>query len=106
MLIVKGETQKSVLVNILMEETDSICLDYNNRPVIYNSISCNKAIYSLGDFMQCIAEECQRLNAYGVHCDYLIIYTNEKEEDLKEFIDWLDYYRWEIPCKDILVTCK
>ena len=106
MLIVKGKAQKSVLTNILMDKTKSICFQYYDMPVIWDSICVDKTKYSLSDFIECIAEELKKVNADGTHYDYMIIYTNEREEDLTKLIDWLNEHRWRIFCNDILVMCK
>lgn len=106
MLIVKGKSQKSVLASILLNKTKSICFQYYDMPIIFDSIYVDSREASLNDFIECIAEELKNLNADEKHYDYLIIYTNEKEEDLEELIDWLNEYRWKIFCKDILVMCK
>lgn len=106
MLIVKGKNKKSILANILLNKTKSICFQYYNTPVIFNSICVDNGEYSLGNFIECIAEELKKVNADRTHYDYLIIYTNEKEEDLKELIDWLNGHKWRILCNDILVMCK
>ncbi len=106
MLIVKGKNQKSVLANILMDATKSLCFEYYDYPVMYNSYCVDSEVYSLYDFIEYMAETFKELNADRVHYDYLIIYTNEKEEDLKEGVDWLTEQRWRIFCKDIIVMCK
>ena len=106
MLIVKGETQKSILANILMDNTKSICFQYYDMPVIHDSICVDSNEYSLRDFIECIAKELLRINAYKVHYDYLIVYTNEKEENINELVEWLNKHRWRVFCKDILVMCK
>lgn len=111
MLIVKGEHQKSILANILMSKTNSICFQYYDMPVVWDGICVDSTKYSLNDFIECIAEEVESVNTDRKHCDYLIIYTNEREEDLKELINWLNEYRWKFFCKDIvvndiLVMCK
>ena len=106
MLIVKGKNQKSVLANILMNKTNSICFQYCCYPVILDGICVDSTEYVLNDFIECIAEEFKRVNADRTHYDYLIVYTNEKEEDLKELIDWLNNHRWRIFCNDMLVMCK
>lgn len=106
MLIIKGENQKSVLANILMDKTKSICFQYYDEPVVYYSVCLDNRKCSLSDFIEYIAEELKRVNAYKIHYDYLIIYTNEKEEDLKKLIEWLNEHRWRIWCNDILVMCK
>ena len=108
MLIVKGKAQKSILANILMDKTKSICFQYYDMPVIWDSICVDKSEYSLNYFIECIAEELKRINAHTcrIYYDYMIVYTNESEEDLKELIDWLNEHRWRIFCEDIIVMCK
>ena len=106
MLIVKGKNRKSVFVNTLMNKTNSICFEYYDKPVIFNSICVDNTKYSLMDFIECMAEEFKRVNADRRHYNFLIIYTNEKEEDLHELIDWLNNHRWRIWCDNILVMCK
>ena len=106
MLIVKGIAQKSILANILLDKTKSICFQYYDMPVIWGSICVDSNEYSLVELAECIEEEFEVLNAEEKHFDYLIIYTNEKEKDLEGFINWLDEYRWKICCNDIIVMCK
>ena len=109
MLIIKGESRKSVLANILMDKTNSICFQYYDYPVIFDSICVDSTEYSLENFFECIKEEFDGYSEYDLdtkHYTYLIIYTNEKEEDLKDIIEWINGYRWRIPCNDILVMCK
>ena len=106
MLIVKGKTQKSLLAEILMDKTKSICFQYYDVPIAFESFYVDSTEHSLEEFIECIAEVFKRVNADRTHYDYLIIYTNEKEKDLKELIEWLDEHRWRIFCKDIIVMCK
>lgn len=109
MLIVKGKNQKSILANILMNKTNSICFQYYDMPVVWDSICVDSTEYSLNDFIECIAEEFESANTddyLRTQYDYLIIYTNEKEEDLKELIEWLNEHKRKIWCNDILVMCK
>jgi hypothetical protein len=109
MLILKGKSQKSVLADILMDNTNSICFVYYDQPVIFGSICVDNREYSLENFFECIKEEFEEYSEYDLdtkHYTYLIIYTNEKEEDLKDIIEWIKEYRWRIPCNDILIMCK
>ena len=61
--------------------------------------------YSLIDLQSAITEVMDE-NEYSYI--YLIIYTNEKEEDLKGFIEWLndneEMFRYR--CANIIVACK
>ena len=102
MLIVKGRNGKSVLVQILADHTESICFEYHDYPVMYGSYCIDSEIYSLSDFIDFIKE----FDDDKEHYDYLIIYTNEKEDSLKELIDFLNKHKLNISHKDIIVMCK
>ena len=106
MLIVKGKNGKSVLVNVISDITHSICFEYHDYPVFYNSYCVDSEEYYLSEFIECIEEEFNDLMEDGKHYDYLIIYTNKKEEELKELIDWLNENKHKICCLDIIVMCK
>ncbi len=106
MLILKGDCGKSKIVDIMMDKTDSICFVYNDYPLIYNAFGIDSRLYSLKDFLKCISDGITKAVIDDKHYDYLLVYTNQSEEDLKDIIDWLDKYRWNINCRDIILTCK
>ena len=105
MLVVKGETSKCALANILTGKTNSICFQYYAAPVVWDSIIVDNTKYSLDNLIECIAEV---LEETKTHYDYLIIYTNEKERDLKKLVDWLDGYKGKSASSyaDVIVMCK
>ena len=105
MLIVKGEASKSALANILILKTKSICFQYYAAPVVWDSIIVDNTRYSLDNLIECITEV---LEETKTHYDYLIIYTNEKERDLKKLVDWLNDYKGEgaLSYADVIVMCK
>lgn len=105
MILLKGKNRKSVLVNDLVKYTDSVCFEYYNMSVIHNteSILVNSCHYSLIDLQAAITEVMDE-NDYPY--TYLIVYTNETEEDLQEFIKWLNNNELMFHCRDIIVTCK
>lgn len=107
MLIVKGENAKSCLANTLMQNTKSICFQYYDAPVVWNSFIVDNTIYSLDNFIKFIEGI---LKGVKTRYDYLIIYTNEKERDLKKLFDWLNDYVPKEPLLtgsgSILVMCK
>lgn len=106
MLIVKGESGKSILANIILEHTDSKCFIYNDYPLIYNSVCLDSTKYPLSDLKQCI-KDCHPDDMYSDdYYDYLIVYTNQKEEDLAEFIDWLHSQKHLFRYKNALVMCN
>ena len=106
MIIIKGDVGKSRVIDILMNKTNSICFEYYDYPVIFEAICLDSKEYSLKDFLECISDEIKNSVINDRHYDYLLVYTNENEENLQEIIDWLNKYRCTIPCRDIVVTCK
>ena len=106
MLILKGDNGKSVLANIILEYTDSRCFIYNDYPLIYNSVCLDSTKYPLSDLKQCIKDWHPDDMCSDDCYDYLIVYTNQKEEDLADFIDWLRKNVHSFYCKDIIVMCK
>lgn len=106
MLILKGNGGKSIVLNDLAGCTDSICFEYYDMPVVHEgSIWVNSNDYSLVDLQAAITEVMDE-NDYSYI--YLIIYTNEKEEDLKDFIEWLDNNEamFQFRCSNIILACK
>lgn len=106
MLILKGYGGKSTAIGIIMNATDSICFVYNEYPILYSSICVDSREYSLENFLECISEELKEAFANDKHYDYLLIYTNQNEEDLQGIVEWAENNRCKIPCRDIIVTCK
>ncbi len=106
MLILKGNCGKSRVIDILADRTNSICFIYDDYLLIFDSFTVNSEKYSLNDFIKCISDTLKEEIANDKRYDYLLIYTNQNEEDLQEVVDWLNKYRFNIPCRDIILTCK
>lgn len=105
MLILKGDYGKSRVVDFLMDKSNSLCFMYYDHPVIFNSIGLDSREYSLEDFLECISDTLKRVVIEDKHYDYLIIYTNNDEIDLQGIINWINKHRWDIPCRDVILTC-
>ena len=61
-------------------------------------------MYTL-DHLKLLVQEITEYQAtkYQDDYDYLIVYTNQKENDLKDFVDWL---KITFTYRNIIVTCK
>lgn len=109
MLILKGNAMKSEIINRIMEYGDSICFTYYDNPVVYsnsdNNFFVNKNEYSLEDLFNEIDSMFEK-DLYNEYFRYLIIYTNENENKLKRYIDWMEENRIAFRCSEILITCK
>lgn len=106
MLIVKGNCGKSRVVDIIASRTNSVCLVYGFYTFIFGSFQIDSRHYSLDDFLKLISKTSQEAIANDEFYDYLIIYTNEREEDLREIINWLEDNKWNMHFRDIILTCK
>ena len=106
MLILKGDLGKSRVIDILMDNTNSICFVYYGHPFSFDAFYLDSREYSLEDFLECIFNGMKHAVTNDKYYDYLLIYTNQNEEDLQDIINWLDNYKYEIPCRDVIVTCK
>ena len=102
MLILKGENGKSRVVDIILDSTISACFVYDDYPLVAfkNSIWLDSRQYSLEHLKLCMVQEITR---YKEYYDYLIVYTNQKERDLKDFIDWL---KMTFTHMNVIVACK
>ena len=104
MLVLKGENGKSKVIGAILEETNSICFVYNDYALFEDSIWLDSRMYTLEHLKLCITQEIVR---FKEDYDYLIIYTNQTENYLKYFIDWLnDYQPTSCVYRNIIVTCK
>lgn len=106
MLILKGECGKARVVDLLMDKTHSVCFVYNNYPLMPGSICVDSTQHSLDDFIECISEEMKEAIIHDIDYHYLLVYTNKLENEIRTLIDWINKYRFKIPCRDIILTCK
>ena len=82
MLILKGRAGKSVILEHIYKSTNSLAFVYYEQPVIDGALWVGMKSIQFDDFMRQIPkylDKNERNNRY----DYLIIYTNETEEDIK-----------------------
>lgn len=99
MMILKGESGKSRVVDIILDGTNSVCFVYNDYALFENSIWLDSRMYTLEHLKLCIVQEIVKYEDY----DYLVVYTNQTESNLKDFIGWL---RMTFTYKKFIVTCK
>jgi hypothetical protein len=93
MLILKGNNGKSRVVSVISQNTTSVCIEYNNYPLFFNSICVDSTQFSLNDLIGCISEEIKDAIINDRHYDYLIVYTNQYESNLDSLIKWLDKHK-------------
>lgn len=108
MLVLKGKTSKSDVVNRIMQSEDSICFVYSdNKNIIYGDtvFFVDKTQYSIENLLQEIKSVFG--NAfYNKQFKYLIIYTNKSEKNLNSFIHQLEKDKSMFQCAEIIVTCN
>lgn len=108
MLILKGITSKSDVVNRIMQSEDSICFIYSDsKNIIYGDtvFFVDKTMYSLEKLLQEIKSAFSNVS-HDKQFKYLIIYTNESEENLSNFTHQLEENKNMFQCTEIIVTCN
>ena len=104
MQILKG-VGKSYTISYLLKYADCTFFEYTSCPIFNEGYFIDSNEYSLHDLMDCIREDYEAVYEDG-HLEYLIIYTNEKEEDLKQYIDYIKKNESLYDFTEILITCR
>ena len=106
MLMLKGNTGKSKFIYNLIGR--NLCFEYCEDSIgigEYWMSSLNHSLEEYKDYIKACLYEEDKSNKDNLY-EYLIIYTNEREEDLEDFISWIkDNERWFL-CANVLITCK
>lgn len=101
MLILKGESRKSVVCNaILHGNKHAICYQYTKDIVTM----LNSYIVSLDNPQELLGK--QILHEVEINNpDMLIVYTNEKQETLSELQKWINEIEKSYKCT-VILTCR
>ena len=106
MLILKGKSYKSVVLNELMRNKFNECVIWD-EPSVYNIepswIVDGNEFNRLYEF---IIEMNDSLGASGENRDLLLIYTNKTEEEISPLIEWIEDQEKYLFFRQVLVTCK
>ena len=106
MLILKGKSYKSVVLNELMRNKFNECVIWD-EPSVYNIepswIVDSNEFNRLYEF---IIEMNDSLGASGENRDLLLIYTNKTEEEISHLIEWIEDQEKYLFFRQVLVTCK
>lgn len=104
MLLLKGKTGKSIILDIISKNTNNITIIYYDKPVISglfmdsSTMSFKNFMFELQQYMNKIIDESEQI-------DYLIIYTNQGEPTIKNqkelFQKWENVYGIQI-----IVGCR
>lgn len=82
MLILKGDKGKSVILEHIYKNTNSLAFVFYEQSIIDGALWVGMKSIQFDDFMRNIPEYLNK-NECDNRYDYLIIYTNEGEEDIK-----------------------
>lgn len=108
MQILKGNNGKSVTVHHLLNSTNSICFVYDTGwTPSFECYMIDNNETSIEELKQGILEQISqlKLSEYQLFT-YLIIYTNNNENELLDLISWLNKNKTQLRAIDVLVTCK
>ena len=107
-LILKGDSGKSVIVETLLKNMESYCYVYYNKQLPFDSGYINSDYHSLTDVIKYLEEDLEadkENNAYRTY-EYFILYTNNTENELVDVIKWLEQNGEQLCIKNVIVTCK
>lgn len=104
MLILKGKAMKSDILNSIAQNRKCICFEYHDNPVCLESFFVDSSKYTLDDLFNEIDFIFEK-DFYDTYFNYLLIYTNEKEDDVKRYSKWLEDNRRVLRCGEIIITC-
>lgn len=114
MQILKGKVQKSVTINHIMNDVrNCICIDYYTEQLNFGNGSENYFInsdnHSISDLIEFLKNKFFdniHFELSSEYYEYLIIYTNLSETEIKELIEWIKDNYYKIDCNEILITCS
>jgi len=99
MLLVKGKKGKSVILNIISQNTKNITIAYYNQPVI-DGLFINSDTMDFKTFIFELSKYVDTINNKDKTIDYLIIYTNKGEPTIKKqkelFQKWENVYGFQV----------
>ena len=103
MLLLKGKQGKSVVLDILSKNTNSVSIIYYNQPVI-SGLYINSDTMTFQKFMSDLQKYVETISKKSRY-EYLIIYTNQGEPTIKNQKELLQ--KWEnIYGFQVIVGCK
>lgn len=107
MLILKGKNEKSRIIEYIRMGMgsmvhNSFCFEYDESPVIHNSLYMETNKFSLDEFRENIEMYLEKMYLEDKSPKYIFVYTNEQESDLSDLIQWLDSVKY---CT-IILACQ
>lgn len=108
MLLLKGNRDKSLIVDAMMSRGHVCTIAYCDYPIqIPDWWIVDSNEYGIGELIEgiegIVSEE---TNNGDMPLMFLAIYTNEKEEDLVELLNWIENNERKLDCRQVLVTCR
>lgn len=94
---------KSVVFDIIKQNSKSICYEYNDYPIGDGNIFADSTQHSLSSLLAEMDDMLIR-QAFDMY-DYLLIYTNMPESHLIEFIVDLRRREKNYMCRQIILAC-
>lgn len=108
MLLLKGSQGKSLVVDAMMSRGRVCTIAYCDYMIQFPDwwIVDSKE-YGIGELIDGIEGiVLEETNNGDMPLEFLVIYTNEKEEDLVELFNCIENNRREFCCRQVIVTCK
>ena len=104
MLILKGERGKSKVVGMLCS-LNSIAIVYYDNTLQFPHYFLNSKTYNLVDLRKYVLQVNSEIDP-DAEVDYLIIYTNNTEDEVSGLIGWIEQHMNELNFRDVILTCR
>lgn len=108
MLLLKGDQCKSLVIDAMMSRKHVCTIAYCDYTIQFPDWwIVDSSEYGIGELIESIEGiVSEETNNGDMHLMFLVIYTNEKEEDLVELFNWIENNKRKLYCSEVLVTCR
>jgi hypothetical protein len=104
LLLIKGEVGKSIVVESLLRDLNSIVYVYYEEPLPFNNYFISSYIFSIDELVDSI--KIDTLDEKNKWFKYFIVYTNKEECDIKPIIDLVKDFESKGICRIGIITCR
>jgi len=106
MLVLKGDKYKSLIVEAMMSRGSVCTIAYADFFMMFDAWVVDSNEYGIDELIETIEEINKENIKNNEDILFLVIYTNEKEEELGKLFEWIEVNRSNLRCSQVLVTCK
>jgi hypothetical protein len=104
MLLIEGDTGKSIIIELIHKNTNALTFVYYNQPVVDGGLWINSDTMEFGEFVIEVDRYIEPMRSHE-GCNYLIIYTNKSRKTVRNkkilFKEWEEKYGF-----NVIIGCR